>query len=87
MNLSENLLLFLAKYFYKRKGNKSANIQSTIKNMDDYDRLRYSNVDRVLNAAKRNNIDIENKSIVDLGCKDGAISVGYLKKAQKMSPG
>lgn len=87
MGVSENLLFTLARYFYTHKGKKASNNKRPVKNMDDYDKLRYTNVGRIIDSAKRHNISLENKIIVDLGCKDGALSSGYIKFGAKKVTG
>jgi SAM-dependent methyltransferase len=55
-------------------------MKRALTNVDVYGEHRAAGIKRVMDAVKRNQIQILGKSIVDLGCNDGALSFEYLQK-------
>lgn len=79
MWVSEQILFILAKMLYRTEIAHSTEMKNSLKCIDAYDTYRSKNeFNRIVKAAKSYGVEICGKSLIDLGCNDGAISVGYL---------
>ena len=83
MWISEQILYRLVKLFSNSEVGHSDEHKSSLENEDAYAEFRLQQIDLVLDAAKRYGVSIEDKIVLDLGCFDGAISVGYLEKGAR----
>ena len=58
-------------------------MKSALQSDESYANYRLSLVKLVTDAAGRFNVPIKNQVVLDLGCYDGAISLGYLDYGAK----
>jgi len=58
-------------------------MKSALETDESYAEYRLSLVSQVTNAAERFNVPIKDRVVLDLGCFDGAISLGYLDYGAK----
>lgn len=80
MWIAEQVLFGLARAMYRTELAHSSQMKRALTNVDVYDEYRAAEIKRVMDAVKRNQIQILGKSIVDFGCNDGALSFEYLQK-------
>jgi 2-polyprenyl-3-methyl-5-hydroxy-6-metoxy-1,4-benzoquinol methylase len=78
MWISEQILYGLAKLLYKSEAAHSREMKCALTDRSEYKKYRRRQVDIVLTAAKAYGIAISEKIVLDLGCGDGSIGVGYL---------
>jgi len=83
MWLSRQALFLLAKAFYRPSFRRERSMMSP----DAYDSFRGDKIEFILNAAQQYGIHIDGKSIMDLGCANGAITHRYLDKGAKTVTG
>jgi SAM-dependent methyltransferase len=77
MILSERILFKIAKRFYKSDISQPTEARKSFVNEVDFAKKRSNESARILSAASKYGIDITNKSVLDFGCNDGAITVEY----------
>lgn len=80
MWVSESLLFRLAKLFYKSEAAHSNEMKQALTNREDYNRFRREQIDKILAAAEKYGMSIQDRVVLDMGCSDGAISGGYLER-------
>lgn len=78
MWLSEQILYGLARFMYSGEAGHSDNMKSALENDETYAQFTLGQLAVVTAAAERFNVPIKDQVVLDLGCYDGAISVGYL---------
>jgi 2-polyprenyl-3-methyl-5-hydroxy-6-metoxy-1,4-benzoquinol methylase len=79
MLLAERLLYFLAKLLYKSEMGHSNEMKTALSDRSEYNRYRLAQIDRILAVAQKYKISIKDKVVLDLGCSDGTITLGYLE--------
>ena len=77
MWFSEQILYLLAKHFYKASEHLPPEMREAHETREDYRRWRWQKLDLVLSAADRYGVRITNSAVLDLGCGDGALTLGY----------
>jgi 2-polyprenyl-3-methyl-5-hydroxy-6-metoxy-1,4-benzoquinol methylase len=77
MWVSEQVLYLLAKLLYRTEAAHSQEMKQALSNREENNRYRCGQMARILSAAKEFGVEIADKVILDLGCNDGAITVGY----------
>jgi 2-polyprenyl-3-methyl-5-hydroxy-6-metoxy-1,4-benzoquinol methylase len=77
MWLSERILFNLAKLFYRTEAAHSEEMKGALSSADKYETYRHGQLDFILSAMERFGITMAGKVVLDLGCNDGAITVGY----------
>ncbi len=78
MKISEQALFILAKTLYRTEIAHSTEMKDSLKDIDAYDAYRSNEMGRIVTAATNYGVNICGKSLVEIGCNDGAISIGYL---------
>jgi 2-polyprenyl-3-methyl-5-hydroxy-6-metoxy-1,4-benzoquinol methylase len=79
MRLSEWLLFRLAKLLYRSEAAHSSEMKRALSSRSECHCYRRAQLDTVLAAAKKYSVDFVGKTVLDLGCNDGAISIGFLE--------
>ncbi len=79
MKISESLLFWLAKKLYSSDYGHSDEDKQALKSEQDYASYRLTLVNRVTSAAEQFDVPIKDRIVLDLGCYDGAVSMGYLE--------
>jgi 2-polyprenyl-3-methyl-5-hydroxy-6-metoxy-1,4-benzoquinol methylase len=80
MLLSEHFLYLLARLLYRKELAHSAEMKQARASREQYNAFRFRQLDGILSAASRYGVDIVGKTVLDLGCSDGAMTVGYVDK-------
>jgi SAM-dependent methyltransferase len=83
MRLSEDLLFLAARALYRTDIAHSSEMKSALQTIEAYDRYRSGEIRRILEASERCGVKIAGKTVVDLGCNDGAVSVEYLRSGAR----
>jgi 2-polyprenyl-3-methyl-5-hydroxy-6-metoxy-1,4-benzoquinol methylase len=83
MRITENILYFLAKLFYRTEAAHSAEMKQALSSRAANNTYRRRQLDLVLAAARRYGVDITDKMVLDLGCNDGAITGGYVERGAR----
>lgn len=83
MKISESLLYWLAKKLSSSEVGHSDEMKSALESDETYAEYRLSLVKQVTDAAERFSVPIKDQVVLDLGCYDGAISMGYLAYGAK----
>ncbi len=83
MRLSEQILYHLAKLLYKTEAAHSIEMKKALVERSEYNKYRLTQLDTILTAANKYGVDIRSKVVLDLGCNDGAITEGYLKRGAR----
>ena len=83
MLISENILYRLAKMLSSSEVAHSDDMKSALETDESYAEYRLSLVAQVTDAAEKFGVIIKDKVVLDLGCFDGAISLGYLDYGAK----
>ncbi len=78
MNFAEHALSRLAYAFSRTEMAHSAEMKAALTGLDALDDYRSTEIQRVLDAARRYGVALLSKRVLDLGCHDGAMSVGFL---------
>jgi 2-polyprenyl-3-methyl-5-hydroxy-6-metoxy-1,4-benzoquinol methylase len=78
MWLSEQILYRLARVFYRSELAHSDEMKEALASPEAHRAYRQDQVKEVLVAASRYQVEIAEKTVLDLGCNDGSISWGYL---------
>ena len=78
MLISEIFLYRLAKMMSSSEVAHSDDMKSALETDESYAEYRLSLVAQVTDAAEKYGVAIKDKVVLDLGCFDGAISLGYL---------
>lgn len=78
MQLSEQLLFWLAKRLYRTELAHSEEMKDALKDTSKYEAYRASQIQRVITAANQYGVDFCGKDLLDLGCGDGALSAQFL---------
>lgn len=76
--IGEQVLYWLVKRLSKTEIAHSNEMRDALRDWDAFDVYRSEQIRRVGSAAQKYGVDFEDKTLLDLGCGDGAISVGYL---------
>lgn len=84
MWLSEQLLYGLAKALYRKELGHSGEMKRALTGREEFGAYRSRQTDLILSAAARYGIEIAAKAVLDLGCGDGAITVGYAQQAARV---
>lgn len=79
MTVSETILFFLAKRLYRTNISLPAEAKASTINQDESSIRRSSEFDSIFSAAKRYGVELAGKTLLDFGCNDGAVTVGYLE--------
>jgi SAM-dependent methyltransferase len=79
MPFADQVLFHCAKRLYKSEVSLSEEMKESLTNADKYDAYRSRLVPHIVGAARRLGLDISGKTLLDLGCGDGAITREYLK--------
>src|SRR5262245_26050612 len=79
MWLSERLLFLLARRFYRTEVCHSEPMKTGLKSLDAYDRYRAERGAAIVEHARRFGVDFAERTVLDFGCADGAITPHYLK--------
>lgn len=77
MRIGETILFHLAKRLYCRNLGQSEEMTSALESDESYADYRRECAGTVLDAASNHNISVRGKTVLDLGCYDGAITCGY----------
>jgi SAM-dependent methyltransferase len=77
--LSEHILYWLAKRFYRTEYGQSNDMRVAFKTLDKNTSYREAQQSRVLAAALRYGVELADKVALDLGCNTGALTIQYLK--------
>ncbi|MFW6145853.1 MAG: class I SAM-dependent methyltransferase [Planctomycetota bacterium] len=77
MNIAVNILVLLARAFYRSSIAHSDAMKGSLADMDAYDTFRSGELDVILAAAARYGVNLSGVRLVDLGCNDGAITRRY----------
>jgi 2-polyprenyl-3-methyl-5-hydroxy-6-metoxy-1,4-benzoquinol methylase len=73
-------LLYLgARHLYRSEMTHSQEMKHAFEDQDAMSRYRSAEFQRVVSAAKQFGVNLENKTVLDLGCNDGAISTHYIE--------
>ncbi len=80
MWIAEQFLFQLARTLYRTEVAHSLEMKKALKNIDAYDAYRAAEITRIAEAVERYRIPIAERTIMDLGCNDGAISMEYLRR-------
>lgn len=78
MKISENILFAVAKRMYTRNMGQSEEMAEALADDASYANYRQECIHDVLKAADEHGVPYKGKTVLDLGCYDGAISGGYL---------
>lgn len=78
MRAAELLLYQLARLFSRSQLAHSDEMKETLTSRDAYATYRLGRLREILAAAGRTGVSIDDRTVIDLGCSDGAISQGYL---------
>jgi SAM-dependent methyltransferase len=81
--VSEQILYSLAKFLSKGELAHSQEMKQALSGRAEYARYRQGQLDLILAAAEKCGIDIRNQVVLDLGCSDGAITAGYLRRGAR----
>jgi 2-polyprenyl-3-methyl-5-hydroxy-6-metoxy-1,4-benzoquinol methylase len=81
--LSENILFWLAKRFYRTEVAHSNEMKVAQSSPEGNASYRASSSSKVVAAAQRYGIPLAEKVVLDLGCNKGALTVQYLKQGAK----
>src|SRR5262249_30679959 len=54
-------------------------MKAALTNIEKHDAYRAREVERIIAALERYRLSLAEKTVVDFGCNDGALSLGYLK--------
>lgn len=84
---SEQLLYMLARCLYRTEVAHTGAMKKALADRDEYNRYRRGRVDRVLDAAARYGVAIAGRVVLDLGCTDGAMTVGYRERGARQVVG
>jgi 2-polyprenyl-3-methyl-5-hydroxy-6-metoxy-1,4-benzoquinol methylase len=79
MTLSEDVLYFAARRLYKTEVAHSTEMKQSLASADAYSNFRAKEIARVASQVKAQGIDVRGKTVLDVGCNDGALSQGYLE--------
>lgn len=79
MKILESMLYFLAKQLYARNLGQSEEMAEALSDSEAYAEYRQQCVDKVMSAAEQYGVPVAGRQVLDLGCYDGALSVGYLQ--------
>jgi ubiquinone/menaquinone biosynthesis C-methylase UbiE len=77
MWLSEQVLYFLAKLLYRTEAAHTTEMKQALASPAQHSRYRRGQLETILASAKKYGVDITDKVVLDLGCNDGSITVGY----------
>lgn len=80
MWISEQILYALAKALYRTEIAQSTEHKKALQSDDDCDAYRHAGLDAIVSRANDYGVSLDGKSVIDLGCNHGAVSVGYFDK-------
>ena len=78
MWLSEKLLYFLAKRLYRGELALSTEMKEALTTRDQYNDYRRRQLEPMMARARQYGVDVTDKVVLDFGCNEGAIALGYL---------
>ena len=79
VKIAESILYCLAKQLYTRNPGQSEEMTEALADFESYATYRQQCADKVMAAADEYGVPVTGRRVLDLGCYDGALSVGYLK--------
>lgn len=77
--LSEAVLYWLVKRFYRTEMAHSSQMKAALQSRDQFDAYRATRAEEVRAAAERYGVTLSGRDLLDLGCNDGAVTVCYPK--------
>jgi SAM-dependent methyltransferase len=80
MWIAEQILFQLARCLYRTEVAHSSEMKKALEHIDAYDTYRAAEINHILDEVERYRVAILNRTIVDFGCNDGAISAEYLRR-------
>ena len=80
MWVAEKMLFHLARCLYRTEVALSSDMKNALQHVDTYDAYRADQIGRILGAAERYCVQIADRTVLDFGCNDGAISAEYLRR-------
>jgi SAM-dependent methyltransferase len=79
MPFAEQVLFVCAKWLYRTEISLSEEMKESLTDADKYDAYRSALVPHIVLSAKRLGLEIAGKTVLDVGCGDGAITREFLK--------
>lgn len=80
MWIAEQLLFGLCRALYRTQVAHSSDMKDALHDIDAYDSYRAGEIGRILEMVERLDVPIAGRTVLDLGCNDGAISEEYLRR-------
>ncbi len=84
MWVSEQILYLLAKLLYRTEAAHSREMKQALSSIEENNKYRSGQFHRILSAAEKYGVEVNDKTVLDLGCNDGAITSGYADLVRKV---